>query len=213
MIGIYKITNPKNKIYIGQSINIQRRLNKYKRYGCSRQPIIYRSLIKYGVDNHIFEVIEECDIHKLNERERYWQDFYNSVNNGLNCVLTNTIYDKKIYGIETKIKMSNSHKGKKLSELTRNRISASGIGRKLSDETKKNMSKSRIGIKFSENHIKNITESKKNNSNRCKLILNLENGVFHIGVKEAAKTYSMSEHTLKFRLNGKYPNNTNLIYI
>ncbi len=31
MIGIYKITNPEGKIYIGQSIDIDRRFKEYKR--------------------------------------------------------------------------------------------------------------------------------------------------------------------------------------
>ena len=37
MIGIYKITNPKGKIYIGQSINIENRFKVYKRYNCKGQ--------------------------------------------------------------------------------------------------------------------------------------------------------------------------------
>jgi len=62
MIGIYKITNPKGKIYIGQSINIKRRFNEYKRLNCSQQPKIYNSLLKYGSDNHKFEIIEEFSL-------------------------------------------------------------------------------------------------------------------------------------------------------
>ena len=30
MIGIYRITNPKGKVYIGKSININKRLDFYK---------------------------------------------------------------------------------------------------------------------------------------------------------------------------------------
>ena len=30
MIGIYKITSPDKKIYIGQSVNLKRRLKDYK---------------------------------------------------------------------------------------------------------------------------------------------------------------------------------------
>ena len=30
MIGIYKLTSPSNKVYIGQSLNIKNRLSKYK---------------------------------------------------------------------------------------------------------------------------------------------------------------------------------------
>jgi hypothetical protein len=48
MIGIYKITNPKGKVYVGQSIDINHRLGKYKRLNgnVSNQKKIYNSLIK-----------------------------------------------------------------------------------------------------------------------------------------------------------------------
>ena len=49
-----------------------------------------RSFKKYGVKNHIFEVIEECLVENLNKRERYWQEYYNVLNEGLNCRLTET---------------------------------------------------------------------------------------------------------------------------
>jgi len=89
MIGIYKITSPSNKVYVGQSINIKKRFNQYeKKQNVSEQKKLYNSFLKYGVENHLFEVIEECDIDLLNERERYWQDFYDVLKKGLNCRLT-----------------------------------------------------------------------------------------------------------------------------
>ena len=89
MIGIYKITNPKSKIYIGQSIDIEKRFKQYQSLCNSKsQTKLYRSLNKYGVENHIFEIIEECDLDLLNEKERYYQEFYDCVNKGLNCRLT-----------------------------------------------------------------------------------------------------------------------------
>ena len=49
MIGIYKITSPTNKIYIGQSTNIENRWNDYyKMIRCKRQTRLYNSLKKYG---------------------------------------------------------------------------------------------------------------------------------------------------------------------
>ena len=57
MIGIYKITSPLGYIYIGQSINIDYRFNVYKKLKCKSQLRIYNSFVKYGVDNHIFEII------------------------------------------------------------------------------------------------------------------------------------------------------------
>lgn len=80
MVGIYKITSPSNKIYIGQSKNLLIRLKYYKTLNCKKQTLIYRSLLKYGVDNHIFEIIKvlpdnilQVDIDK---EERYYYDKY-----------------------------------------------------------------------------------------------------------------------------------------
>ena len=50
------ITSPLNKIYIGQSINIENRWKQYKRLGCKKQIKLYNSFIKYGVENHTFEI-------------------------------------------------------------------------------------------------------------------------------------------------------------
>ena len=75
-IGIYKITSPSGKIYIGQSINIIKRFKNYKCLSCKDQPIIYNSFKKHGVENHIFEIIEECTIEQLDEREIYWKQHY-----------------------------------------------------------------------------------------------------------------------------------------
>ena len=84
MIGIYKITNPTNKIYIGKSKDIEYRWKQYSYKKCTQQRKLYNSLQKYGVENHYFEVIEECDENLLNEREIYWIKEYTSVESGLN---------------------------------------------------------------------------------------------------------------------------------
>jgi hypothetical protein len=76
MIGIYKITNPTGKIYIGQSISINERKKKYISNNTKGQPRIFRSIQKYGWENHTHEIIEECSIDQLNERETYWKQYY-----------------------------------------------------------------------------------------------------------------------------------------
>ena len=38
-IGIYKITNPKNKIYIGKSKNIEKRFESYKKIQHCKQQV------------------------------------------------------------------------------------------------------------------------------------------------------------------------------
>ena len=76
--GIYKITSPSNRIYIGQSSNVKERFKAYKQLQKSKfLTKLYRSFLKYGIENHKFEIIEECLPELLNERERFWQDYYN----------------------------------------------------------------------------------------------------------------------------------------
>lgn len=89
MIGIYKITNKiNNKCYIGQSTNIERRWaehqNKYHKYP---DRALYRAFNKYGLENFIFEIIEECEDTQLNDKEKYWIQYYNSYHNGYNLTL------------------------------------------------------------------------------------------------------------------------------
>lgn len=89
MIGIYKITNPNNKVYIGQSNNIEKRFSQHRLNTNNKENNkLYESFRLYNIENHIFEIIEECSIELLNERERYWQDYYNVLENGLNLRLT-----------------------------------------------------------------------------------------------------------------------------
>ena len=78
--GIYKITSPTNKIYIGQSTNILFRFGAYKRLNCKKQTYLYNSFLRHGVENHKFEIIEECSIDILNEREVYYVELYDTFN-------------------------------------------------------------------------------------------------------------------------------------
>lgn len=48
MIGIYKITSPSNKIYIGQSIDIDKRKEYYSKLRCQGQRRLFYSLQKHG---------------------------------------------------------------------------------------------------------------------------------------------------------------------
>jgi group I intron endonuclease len=82
--GIYKITNPEGKIYIGKSINCNKRFDDYRALDCKNQPEIFYSLKKYGWFYHIFEIIEKCEVDLLFTKEHYWINYYNSINEGLN---------------------------------------------------------------------------------------------------------------------------------
>ena len=110
MIGIYKITSPTNKIYIGQSIDIKGRFKYYEKLKCKKQPRLYNSLKKHKQENHKFEIIIECEIKQLNDLERYYQEIYNVTSkNGLNCILTKTNDRCGKHTEESKLKMRKPH--------------------------------------------------------------------------------------------------------
>lgn len=152
--GIYKIINPKGKIYIGQSTNINKRKHIYKTVKCKGQIKIYNSILKYGWENHQFDTIEECLVEQLNERERYWQDYYNVLKGGLNCKLTKTEDRSGITPQEIRDKIGKANTGKTHSDLTKYKMSESAkgnkkcLGRIWSNESKDKISKANKGRKF-----------------------------------------------------------------
>lgn len=86
MVGIYKITNKINgKFYIGQSNDIERRFNEHcTKWKQSRIPLDL-AIHKYGKENFLFEVLEECDLEELNQKETDWIIKLNAVELGYNC--------------------------------------------------------------------------------------------------------------------------------
>ena len=79
--GIYKITNTINQMcYVGQSINIADRFKQHIKRGIGAETPtknkLYPAMLKDGVENFTFELIEECDRSLLNDREDYWQEYF-----------------------------------------------------------------------------------------------------------------------------------------
>lgn len=85
LCGIYKITNKINgHAYIGQSINITRRWRDHKNRYLKDDNSLYKAFSKYGLENFDFIVVEECEPDKLNEREKYYIEYYNTFFDGYN---------------------------------------------------------------------------------------------------------------------------------
>lgn len=81
--GIYKITNIKNQMcYVGQAVNIADRWKQHIKRGIGAEAPtrnkLYPAMLEIGVENFTFEIVEECDRSKLNEREDYWQEFFHA---------------------------------------------------------------------------------------------------------------------------------------
>lgn len=202
MVGIYKITNPIGKVYVGQSKNIEYRFTKYRSKASTKgQRKIYESLLNFGINNHIFEVIEECDISSLNERERYWQEYYQVLSeNGLNCSYVKTNYKKGKNSYETLKLMSDCKKGDK--NPMYNKI--------VSKETRSILS---YKGKLRKHTVEEIQKVSGCNNYQYRPILNTETGIYYGTIKEACESlvgkYTVS--VLYRILNGDKINKTKLI--
>lgn len=86
--GIYKITCLTNdKSYIGQSVDIRDRWKQHIKSALSHISTpnkLYQEMKSQGIENFIFQVVEEISRPRLNEREVYWIDFYKTRDYGLN---------------------------------------------------------------------------------------------------------------------------------
>lgn len=168
---VYKITSPSKKVYVGQTIDFNKRINQYKKLRCKNQTKLYRSFLKYGFDLHTIEIIEKCSIDKLNLKERYWQEKYDCLKNGLNCKLTTTEDKYGFLSDDTKAKISKSNKGrvsakgmlgKNHSKETKERLKEMAIMQFKNEEYRINLSKRNTGQVLSENTKQKISKSNKN---------------------------------------------------
>lgn len=228
MVGIYKITSPSNKIYIGQSTNIEHRFDYYKKLQCKGQPKLYNSLKKYSPTNHLFKIIEECDIDLLNEREIYWIDYYKCLDKGLNIKeggkggkhsqetkdkisknLKNrdiSSWKNKIYSEERNNKLSQSKKGLVLSSETKDKISNSnkGVSRNKgaikSEGFRELIRKRQLGTKHSEEHIENYKKSMVGKN--LKPIICITTGEKFNSTKEASIILKINSRSINNNLKG-----------
>lgn len=89
---IYKITNTlNNKIYIGQTIkSVEKRFQQHKNNSNKpyfSQIVLYKAFNKYGIENFKCEQIEEVINEQLDDREKYWIEYYDSYFDGYNSTL------------------------------------------------------------------------------------------------------------------------------
>ena len=85
--GIYKITHINSKkCYVGQAVSLSDRWRQHVKRGVGAEDWtrnkLYPAMYSLGVENFTFEVIEECERSRLNEREDYWQDFFHAKDYG-----------------------------------------------------------------------------------------------------------------------------------
>lgn len=92
-IGIYMYQNKiNNRIYVGQSVDIEDRKLKHESRAFHDNNTEYNSIIhkafrKYGLNNFDFVILELCLVNELNEKEIYWIEQKNSYYDGYNATL------------------------------------------------------------------------------------------------------------------------------
>ena len=86
---IYKITNiQNNKVYIGQTIRpVKDRFHRHINDALNNNLDTHfaRAIRKYGKDSFIIEIIDEATNQiELNQKEQYWIQYYDSIQDGYN---------------------------------------------------------------------------------------------------------------------------------
>jgi group I intron endonuclease len=188
MIGIYKITSPSNKIYVGQSIEIKKRWKRdYFTLNCKTQTKLYNSLKKYTPHNHKFEVIEECKTEELLERETYWKIKYRVLETPSLCCRLDGKGGK--LSEETKLKISKSNRG-----ISRNR----GISK--SKEQKSKMSDAVKNRIYTPERLSKMKNSMKGKNTRDIICINT--GQMFNSIRQCAEKMGYKERTISAILLG-----------
>jgi len=187
MIGIYKITSPSKKIYVGQSIDIERRFKEYKKFQCNQSLKLYNSLKKHGYENHIFEILEECSKPQLNEKEE-------------NYILS---FNSHIDGLNIKLASKPAWTGKKRPEhsefLKKN---GSGLSYIRTQEHKDNLKEKLSGRKLSKELCEKISKNKI--GKKTKKIICIETQQIFNSIKECSENLNISKGCICSFVKGKY---------
>ena len=214
---IYKIVSPSGKIYIGQSVDFDTRISKYRSMNCKGQPRLYASFLKYGFDQHVFSIVESVSESELNNREAFWQEFYDVISDsGLNCKIQKSTDKSGKLSKETKYKISKANKGRKFSQETLKKMSEAKIGKKMPEHQRLKM----IGRKQPEEQVNAARARMRGNSytkgvvsHNARKVIDESTGVVYDSIFKAAEANGIKRSTLRERLKGTLKNNTTLRYL
>jgi group I intron endonuclease len=145
--GIYKLTCTDNgKLYVGKSINIERRLKQHK--ASKGKCYLQNAIVKHGWDSFTIEILEVFeDFNKLKDNntlleiESYYISLFDSTdaNKGYNrCEYSNDV---------TGIPLSEEHKEK---------LRQANLGKSFTQERIENIRQAHIGIPLSDKHKESI---------------------------------------------------------
>lgn len=219
--GIYKITNNiTGECYIGQSVDIPRRIMEH--FCVNTKPLtpVKEAVIKYGKENFSVDVLEEChDTSTLYERELYW---IGKLKPSYNVRMGGAGDESYRHSEETKKRLSESAKrqwqtmSEEQKEALLSNLKGPRIGHEVSVETREKLRQANLGKKLWTPELlkkrKGTIETKKaagwkkakpkEPMRRAPIVCN-ETGKHYPNVKEAASDMGMDRCTIFRQLNGE----------
>ena len=215
MVGIYIITNTINgNRYIGQSIDIKRRFWDHRCISHERNRHMKHALKKYGKENFRYEVLEECDVDALDERETYYINLlkpeYNVMSGGqVHREVTDDV--KKILSEKSKQQWRKKSASER-ADIIKNNLIGPRKGHPVLPETREKLRNANIGKKQSEETISKRMETfrrkkeagwVKNGKAHCKRIVCMETGEVFESVKSAGEHFNMRSTNISAMLKGR----------
>lgn len=161
---IYCLRNKINdKVYIGQTWQSIKKRFQNGYYGCKH---IKNALDAYGKKNFYYEILNICYTQEeADELERFWIKKFNSSDRKYGYNLSSGGKASGTPSIETRQKISDSNKGKIITEKTRQKLINSHLGFVHSEETRKKLSIINKGKKLSKEHVEKIANSNRGRKN------------------------------------------------
>ena len=177
LAGIYKLTClSNNKVYIGKTINIKRRINDHRKSKIipNKKYKIAHAIVKYGWDSFTVEILDVFENfiksnpdhnQQLLDTETKFIEMFDSTNNdkGYNICKHSTDRTGHICSDESRERMSIAQKKvvRVFGEVERKRLSDIRLGKKMSDEAKEKIRQSSLGRKHSEESKEKMSKQRK----------------------------------------------------
>lgn len=214
---IYKITNLiNNKPYIGKTSQTVEKRWKDHYYEARRwkkcqetgtdfgyNSSLYPAMNKHGYENFTIQLLEEVDsLEALNQREKYWIDFYDARNNGYNIAAGGHggFFLGCKHTPEALEKLRIASTGRKQSPESIAKTANAKRGTKVSAEGRERMRQAKLGKKtgkHSEEWRKHISEGQRNE------VICIETNTVYYNIAEAARQTGLHAACISSCVRGK----------